>query len=283
MKEKALSESAQKPQVNIEFIEGDTSELTVFIHGLLGRGRNFRQHAQNLKPLSSTLLIDMPNHAGSAWTNTFSYVETAELIVNAIKNHPALAAAGSKIHLLGHSMGGKVAMIIALTYPELVKSLIVVDISPKVRLGSESYFTKLIGHLLNIDPSAIQSRSAANELLQEHVTDRAVRAFLLQNLARDTSGGFFWEPNLRLLQDQLEQVMGFPDTESATFRGPVLWLAGEKSNYVKPGDLSRMEELFPDVVPVTVANAGHWVHADNPSDFDQLVQEFVQVNSAVLN
>ncbi|MBT1018262.1 alpha/beta fold hydrolase [Canibacter sp. lx-72] len=274
-----LANTSNKTGVKTTFIAGERAELTVFMHGLLGRGRNFMQHAKELRSLSNSLLIDMPNHAESSWTSEFSYLETAELIVAAVKEHPAFEAARGKIHMLGHSMGGKAAMFIALLHHELIKSLIIVDIAPTHRPNSENYFVRLIDKLLALDLASLESRAAADQLLQVGIPDAAVRTFLLQNLARKTGNGFYWQANLQLLRDNLDSIMGFNAPAGAVFNGPVLWLAGEKSNYIKPDDFNVMQLLFPNTVPVTVPNAGHWVHADNPAEFDRLIHEHINANS----
>ncbi|WP_166984576.1 alpha/beta hydrolase [Canibacter zhoujuaniae] len=257
--------------IHMEFIPGG-SALTVFLHGLMGRGKNLAQTAKSVKDVTSSLLVDQPNHGESEWTNSFNYGEMAQAVVSAVRQHEAFAAHG-KFHLVGHSMGGKVAMLIALEYPEIVQSLTVVDISP-VSQSDMSEFKHLLGALAELDLLSIKSRADADRALTEAIPNYGTRAFLLQNLQREVDG-FKWQPNLQMLLRELSAIGAFDAPAGKQYEGPVLWVAGADSNYIQPRHLPRMQELFPDVVPVTVADAGHWVHSEQPEKFTALLREFI--------
>ncbi|RRD60262.1 alpha/beta fold hydrolase [Leucobacter sp. OH1287] len=236
----------------------------------MGRGRNFFETATSLSDIATSLLVDQTNHAASPWTAEFSYADMADDVADAIRT---AFGAGEKVIVIGHSMGGKTAMQLALQHPELVHALVVVDISPVPRPDA-GVFPDLLGSLLELDLNAIRSRTDADRLLRDKIPDERTRAFLLQSLIRG-DGGFCWEPNLPLLHASLQTIMGFAPPVGASFNGPVLWIAGGNSDYVRPGDLPRMQELFPDVYPVVVDDASHWVHADKPEQFQALLREFI--------
>lgn len=256
-------------QLKTELVGGGKHRL-VFLHGLMGRGRNFFETATSLSDIATSLLVDQTNHAASPWTAEFSYADMADDVADAIRT---AFGAGEKVIVIGHSMGGKTAMQLALQHPELVHALVVVDISPVPRPDA-GVFPDLLGSLLELDLNAIRSRTDADRLLRDKIPDERTRAFLLQSLFRG-DGGFCWEPNLPLLHASLQTIMGFAPPVGASFNGPVLWIAGGNSDYVRPGDLPRMQELFPDVYPVVVDDASHWVHADKPEQFQALLREFI--------
>lgn len=249
---------------------GDAGVPVVFLHGLFGQGRNFTQIAKDLQPEARSLLVDLPNHGGSAWTDRFDYVEAADLVAEHLAG--GVAAAGP-VHVVGHSMGGKVAMVLALRHPDLVDRLVVVDIAPAAG-GSLGEFVHLLDSLAALDLSTVTRRSEADEQLAEHVHDARVRGFLLQNLRPD-GGTFRWRANLELLRRELSTIGGFPDLGDATFDHPVLWLAGERSDYVRPEHGPTMRRLFPRTTLVTVKGAGHWVHSEQPDVFVTALRTFL--------
>ncbi len=157
----------------------------VFLHGLFGQGRNFTQIAKAMLPEFHSLLVDLPNHGRSGWTDTFSYAATADRIAEHLAEG---FAADGPVHVVGHSMGGKVAMLLALRHPELVERLVVVDIAP-VPSDNAGEFEHLLGSLAGLELDGLTRRSDADEQLSEAIPDERVRGFLLQNL-RSSSDGF---------------------------------------------------------------------------------------------
>ncbi|GIG29194.1 alpha/beta fold hydrolase [Cellulomonas marina] len=254
---------------------GTEGPRVVLLHGLFGRGRNFTQVAKALTPELRSVLVDLPNHGASAWTTTVDYPVVAGLVADLLDER---YAADGPVHLVGHSMGGKVAMVLALTRPDLVERLVVVDIAPAESSGAGE-FEHLLASLAALPLERVVRRSDADELLAPAVPDERVRLFLLQNL-RATDGGFAWEPNLALLRRELPTIGGFPevlrpDGSAATFDGPVLWVAGERSSYVRPEHAAPMRRLFPRTRSVTVRGAGHWVHSERPDAFVDVLRAFL--------
>lgn len=251
---------------------GDSGRTVVFAHGLFGQGKNFTQAAKALAPEFRSVLVDLPDHGRSAWTERFEYTAIADTLATFLREG---VAADGPIDLVGHSMGGKVAMTIALRHPDLVRRLVVVDISPRdAGTGGSGEFEHLLGSLAGVDLSTVTRRSDADERLTDQIDDARVRGFLLQNL-RSGPDGYTWQANLDLLRRDLGAIGGFPDPEGATFDGPVLWMAGETSDYVGEADEPVMRRLFPRTTLITVKGAGHWVHSEQPEAFVSALRVFL--------
>ena len=250
------------------------TERIVFLHGLFGRGKNFTSIAKGLEPECTSLLVDLPNHGQSPWTEEFDYVEMADAVAEELV---AFGAGESPVGVVGHSMGGKVAMMLALRHPQLVDRLVVEDISPVGRADSSrdagSGFSHLLNTLRALDLSSVGSRSEADETLAADIPDDRVRGFLLQNL-RPGDDGYYWEPNLYLLCRSLSRIGEFPDTDGKTYDRLVLWVAGEKSDYIRPEHTPAMRELFPRMLKVTIKGAGHWIHSEKPREFLAALRRF---------
>ncbi|MCG7427983.1 alpha/beta fold hydrolase [Helcobacillus massiliensis] len=284
----------EKPQVAaVEIGDGDGAPV-VFIHGLFGRGRNFSSIAKGMQPGFRCHLIDLPNHGMSAWTEDFSYTSTADIVAEHLRDG---IAAGGPVDIVGHSMGGKVAMLIALRHPDLVRRLVVVDIAPVGDGGpngdspsGRGDFEHLLDTLARLDLDSLTGRTDADRRLAADVPDASVRAFLLQNLSRThragshkdspTGDGFHWQPNFPLLHRAIDQIKDWPANEidGSSFTGPVLWIAGADSDYIRPEDLPVMRALFPSVLQVTIKNARHWVHADQPDAFISALRTFLRAD-----
>lgn len=270
---------------------GDSGPHIVFLHGLMGRGRNFSTAAKALTPQFQSWLVDLPNHGESPWTEGFSYLEMAQAVAATITQitgaggvaggtapgepgelgHPTQQP--GRVHLLGHSMGGKVAMALALIHPQLVDKLVIEDISP-VKGGDVSEFVHLLGALRGLDLGLLESRSQAEVALTEPIPSPTVRGFLLQNLRR-VGDTFEWQPNLEMLYNNLSVIGDFPDID-ATYSGDVLWMVGEKSPHGDPKFEPGMRALFPHTRRLVVKGAGHWVHSEQPQVFVESVRAFLE-------
>ncbi|GAA1805930.1 alpha/beta fold hydrolase [Nesterenkonia flava] len=262
--------SAESFTLNTQQVGDDDGAPVVFLHGLFGQGKNFTQIAKSLQPEFRSVLMDLPNHGASDWTESFDYVEHADLVADHLR---AGAASSQPVHLVGHSMGGKIAMLLALRHPELVRSLVVVDMSPVVR-EDMSEFDHLLSSLRGLDLESLESRSAADEQLKEPIRSSMVRGFLLQSLTKD-SEGFRWKSNLTLLHENLAAIGGWPEGEGTPYEGPVLWVAGANSDYVQEEYAPAMRALFPRVFQTTIKNAGHWVHSEQPQVFSEVLKRFL--------
>ena len=216
-------------------------------------------------------MVDLPNHGRSTWTEHFDYAQMADLVAEHVRE--GFAGSGT-VDVVGHSMGGKVAMVLALRHPDLVRRLVVIDISPVSSGASRGEFQHLLGSLSALDLPELERRSDVDEALAAAVPNDTVRSFLLQNL-KHRDGSFTWEPNLNLLYGELETIMGFPDLKGSTFEGPVLWIRGDRSNYVTEEDAPVMRALFPKTRRMTVRDAGHWVHSEKPEEVIAALRTFL--------
>lgn len=247
-------------------IVGSGPLKTVFLHGLLGRGKNFTAIAKNLGEGVQTLLVDLPNHGSSYWTGAFDYRQMADLAAEAVADY----AAGEPVIVMGHSMGGKIAMLLALRHPHLVSKLVVIDIAPGESKGS---FEVLMDSMLALPIDTYTTRGQADTDLARTVPSAGVRAFLLQNLKMSKDGNS-WEPNLVMLRKHLPQIMGWPGAEQQ-YSGPVLWVAGGDSPYITEADIEPMRQLFPLVRRSVIRGAGHWVHSEKPQETIYLLRSFL--------
>lgn len=253
---------------------GTAGPRVVLLHGLFGQGKNWTTIAKALADRARVTMVDLPNHGRSAWTRTITYDEMAEAITG------ALAADGDEpLGLIGHSMGGKVAMAAALLRPSLVQRLVVTDIAP-VRYQRLSSFGDYVMGMRSIDLSRIETRAEADERLRPYVPDQVVRSFLLQNLRRDpgSESGWRWQMNLSLLGAELADLGDWPDLGTQPYPGPVLWVAGADSDYIIPEYAPAMRALFPRTQLLTVKHAGHWVHSDQPTVFVAAVRHFLELD-----
>jgi pimeloyl-ACP methyl ester carboxylesterase len=248
---------------------GETGRRVVFLHGLFGQGRNFHQIAKALVPEFRSVLVDLPNHGRSPWTESVSYSDMADAVADLLQGR---YAGEEPSHVVGHSMGGKVAMLLALRHPELVDRLVVVDISPTRSEGSDEF-----GHLLDslsaLDVATLERRADADAALAGPIPDERVRSFLLQNL-RPGADGFSWQANLAVLRRDLDAIGGFPEM-TGSFDHPVLWIAGDRSPYIRPEHGDQMRRLFPRTTAVTLKGAGHWVHSEQPEAFVSALRVFL--------
>ena len=181
-----------------------------------------------------------------------------------------VAALGGRADVLGHSMGGKAAMVLALTRPELVNHLVVADIAPVAYNHTQQGLVKA---MQSVDLAQATSRAQVDAQLQTRVADAGVRAFLMQSLER-TENGWRWQINLDVLGAEMEQITGFPSL-TGSFSGPTLFVSGENSDYVLPTHQETIKRLFPAAEYVSISGAGHWLHAEKPAAFLEAVEQFL--------
>ena len=248
---------------------GEAGGLVVFCHGLFGQGRNWTQIAKQVAEDHRTLLVDMPDHGRSAWTERFDYLGAADRVA-------ALLSADDPVALVGHSMGGKIAMLVALRHPELVEQLVVVDVSPVTYHHSDE-FRGYIDAMQSVDLSSLDRRVEADEQLREAVPNDSVRSFFLQNFRQD-HGEWSWQLNLDVIRRDLASLGEWPDgrlADTASYDGPVLWVAGADSRYVQDDYVEPMDRWFPSNRRVTIKDAGHWVHSERPQVFVEVLRAFL--------
>lgn len=231
----------------------------VIAHGLFGSARNWGAIAKRLSADRQVIAVDMRNHAESPWDDVHGYPEMADDLAGAIPG---------RAHVLGHSMGGKAAMMLALRHPDKVDRLVVADIAP-VAYGHTQLH--LVDAMEALDLSGVATRGDADRALAETVDDRGVRAFLLQSLDVKAKR---WRLNLGALRAEMPNVLGFPDV-SGVFEGPTLFLSGAASDYVRPEHRAPIKALFPAARFAKIPGAGHWLHADKPREFSATVAAFL--------
>lgn len=252
------------PGIHAESIGSGPDVL--LLHGLFGMGGNLGALARSLADAYRVHSLDLPDHGRSAWT------PGADL--------PALAAAVgawmdeagvSRAHLCGHSLGGKVAMQLALAAPGRVSSLLVVDIAPVAYAAShESVFAALAA----VEAAAVTSRREAAAVLRQYLEEEGVVQFLLLSFARDGEGAWRWRFNRAGLEDSYPAYLAAPKG-SEPYGGPALFIRGELSPYVTAAEEPAIYRLFPAARLATLAGTGHWLHAEKPDQFQSLVSDFL--------
>jgi esterase len=236
----------------------------VIAHGLFGSGRNWGVIARRLADRRDVIAVDMRNHGSSPRAPTQSYPDMAADLAEVIE------ALGGPVDLLGHSMGGKAAMQLALTAGHLLRRLVVADIAPVSYDHDQSHH---IAAMRALDLTNLTSRAEADRRLSATVPDPALRAFFLQSLDLKVSPAA-WRLNLDVLQADMPAIVGWPGT-AGRFDGPALFLAGADSHYVKPEYRDRIRSQFPAARFAKLIGAGHWLHADKPREFEDTVRAFL--------
>ena len=240
----------------------------IILHGLFGLGDNWRTIARMLENDFQCILVDLRNHGRSPHDPLMNYSVMADDMHELMLDLDLDDAI-----LLGHSMGGKVAMQFATTFPELTEKLIVVDIAPKQYPPHHDEVTEAIEA---IDPTSIQTRSEAEEILRRYLgQDEDTIQFLMKNLSRLPEKGFAWKANMPGIIAAYEHLMQ-DITIMHPYLGPTLFIAGERSKYVTESDMASIRHIFPEAELEIIPNAGHWVHADNPEKFAQTLLQFLK-------
>ena len=240
-------------------IHGEPTPLPPLLiaHGLFGSARNWGVIAKRLSQDRQVICVDMRNHGLSPWFDTHSYHDLAGDLASALDG-PA--------DVLGHSMGGKAAMVLAVTRPELVNRLIIADIAP---VGYSHTQMGPIEAMRGVDMTHVERRSDAGDQLAG--LEPGVDTFLLQSLDLKTKS---WRFNLDVLAAEMDKIIGFPDVSGA-FDGPTLFLAGSNSDYVRREDRDVTKALFPNATFAKIPGAGHWLHAEKPREFEAAVAAFL--------
>lgn len=256
-------------QLNYE--QRGSGEPVILIHGLFGDLDNLKSISRHLADNYTVVNLDVRNHGQSPHTDDMNYADMASDVI-AIAD----AEGFDRFHLLGHSMGGKIAMEIALRYPSRVLSLIVADIAP---VAYDARHSTIIEALTSIDTDALQSRQQADKQLAESIDSQGVRQFLLKNLRKDSDDNgkerWYWRFNLPALKANYTTLIGAP-TSAGQYTGPTLFIRGAQSDYVTTEHRDAIVQRFPNAQPKTIEGAGHWLHAEKPTAFNQLVSGFLE-------
>jgi pimeloyl-ACP methyl ester carboxylesterase len=236
----------------------------IILHGLFGSARNWGSVARALADIRQVHALDLRNHGSSPWDNSMTYEQMAVDVADYMERRGLMPS-----DILGHSMGGKTAMLMALTRPELVDRLIVVDIAP-VPYIRES-FPEYLRAMQAVDLDGARRRVDIDGQLASAIPDPSLRAFLMQNLV-SADGRFHWRLNLTGIAPNLPEIIGFPDIQNS-FENPTTFLAGERSDYIRPRDQTAIKRLFPKAKLIEIGQAGHWPHAEQPDRFLTLVRD----------
>lgn len=239
----------------------------LILHGLFGSLENWRTLSKIFARSFQVFVPDQRNHGRSPHSTEFTYPAMMADLREFMEKQELSSA-----HLLGHSMGGKTAMLFALTYPDSVDKLIVVDIAPKAYArGHDDIFSALF----SLDLSTIHSRQEADVALAKTIPNLALRQFLLKNLDRDEAGGFRWRSGLEEIHQNYPEMIKALDVNQWQFTQPTLFIRGAQSDYIRDTDLPAITAMFPQARLATIPQAGHWVHAEKPQEFARLVLDFL--------
>ncbi|MCK5814462.1 MAG: alpha/beta fold hydrolase [Flavobacteriaceae bacterium] len=230
----------------------------LILHGFLGMGDNWKTLGNKFAKGFEVHLIDQRNHGRSFHSDAFDYELMEADLLNYIQHHNL-----EKVNLLGHSMGGKTVMLFAVNYPEKVNKLIVADISPRYY---PPHHQDILTALNAVDFSIQKSRNEIEEVLKNYIPEFGIRQFLLKNVTRTSKDTFAFRFNLESLTENYEEItVGLPPFSQ--FDGATLFLSGENSGYIGVDDVALIDAHFSNNKIVTIKNGGHWLHADNPTDF----------------
>ena len=251
----------------------DAGPKLVILHGLLGAARNWMAIAKRLGADHEVHALDLRNHGRSPWVDGMEYREIAGDVARYIEANNL-----GPVLVVGHSMGGKASMALALERPDVVERLLVADIAPvPYSRGGRSSFLDYIDAMAGLDLGPIGRRADADRALRDAIPETPVRSFLLQNLVPD-GDGFRWRCNLQALADGMADILDFPKAlDGKAYDGETLFLTGAASNYVKPEDRPLIRGYFPRARFAALKNAGHWLHADKPRAFMDAVRTFSKV------
>ncbi len=247
-------------------IIGEGKPLLI-LHGYFGMSDNWKTLGNQFAEDYQVHLVDQRNHGRSFHADDFNYQLLAEDLYNYVQHHQL-----ANVFLIGHSMGGKTAMLFAVTYPKLVDKLVIVDISPK---AYEPHHNAILAGLNSVDFSIQNSRKLVDEQLSKYIPEIGVRQFLMKNVYWVEKGQLGFRFNLKSLTDNNPEV-GKPLPLNTSFSKETLFLKGEKSGYIIPSEQMIIDKHFLNNNVIEIANAGHWLHAENPKDFYTEVCGFLE-------
>lgn len=240
----------------------------IILHGLFGSKRNWSAIAKALSDRYHVFCLDLRNHGDSPWAEGMDYASMAGDVLAFIKAH---ALAGATV--IGHSMGGKTAMALSLLHGEAVARLVVVDIAPVAHTGSD--VRGYLDMMTELPLAAFANRAEVEEHLAEAIPETPIRSFLLQNLVRHDER-LRWRVNLAAIADDMDNITGFIDAgHGRSYARPTLFVAGGNSTYVQPHDHALVQALFPGAQIEIIPGAGHWLHAEQPAAFLDLLKNFL--------
>lgn len=243
-----------------------SAPVLVLIHGLFGDADNLAVIRRHFEHTHRVISIDLPDHGQSPGTEHFTLEDCVSGVLEVLAQEHVSRAA-----ILGHSLGGKVAMLLALTHPQVVSSLIVADIAP---VRYDPRHNNVIAGLRGVDLATVSTRQDADRQLALHIEEPGVRQFLLKSLYQAEPGQWQWRFNIENLADSYEDIRSFP-TLTAQFDGPVLFIKGGRSDYLDAKYRDSVVRYFPNAKARVIEHAGHWLHAEDPKQFNHLAERFL--------
>ena len=238
----------------------------LILHGLFGSLQNWQTISRRLSEHFQVFALDQRNHGASPHSSEMNYQVMAEDVLEFLDSQHLEHAS-----LLGHSMGGKTAMMFSLLYPQRVDKLICADIAPK---AYPPHHSQILEALIALNLPSFQNRGEVDAALEPAIPEKAVRQFLLKNLAHDPNSGFSWRPNLHAINENYSRLNEALPADRSCDR-PALFLRGQGSDYILDSDWPLIQRIFPRARLVTIPAAGHWLHADAPEPFLRAVLEFM--------
>ncbi len=251
--------------------------VVVIVHGLYGSSDNWINMGKRLAEKHTVYTIDQRNHGRSPFAPSHTFEDLSNDLADFFNMHQIEFAT-----LLGHSMGGKAAMWFAANYPGKVEKLVIADIAPKnyLEMNESSQYhlhRNILMAMQELDFSTIKNRNEADDKLSEEIDNTRIRKFLLKNIKRDKkSKQYKWQLNVEVLYDHLDEIVGGVNQKWFEDRMPirnypVIFIKGQKSNYILPEDEALIKEIYPDASIIDIPGAGHWLHAEKPKEFMQAV------------
>ena len=255
--------------MDLFFREFGSGRPVIILHGLFGQSDNWVTLGRRLAEQFHVFIPDQRNHGQSPHAPVHSFPAMAEDLARFIEQHHIIDTI-----LIGHSMGGKVAMLYTLENPDKVQKLVIVDISQR-RYPERSIHTQVLSQMLSLDLDTFSTRSEIEKLLTERIPDARIRMFMMKNLYYQAHGKLKWRLNLDVINQSMDLLF---DGISATgkFEGPTLFVRGGKSDYILDEDLPMIISLFPNALVKTISGATHWVHADAPEELCSLLSGFLE-------
>lgn len=254
------------PLTYLEAGEANGGTPLLVIHGLFGSARNWQTLAKRFGENHRVYALDLRNHGGAPWADSMTYPEMAEDVLRFLDDRGFARAA-----VVGHSMGGKTAMTLALNHPDRVERLVVADIAPVTYTHTHAPF---VAAMKRARLEGCTRRSEVEAQLVDAVPEAPLRSFLLQNLVLE-QGTFHWRINLDAIGSCMGELIGFPDLGDARYNGPTLFIGGTRSDYILPDHNATIRHHFPSARIEMIEGAGHWLHAERPEEFARLVESFV--------
>lgn len=253
--------------MNLNYKVFGSGDPVIILHGMFGMLDNWQYVAKKLADHFMVFILDLRNHGKSPHSSDFSYEIMAQDVFNFMEENWIF-----KAHLIGHSMGGKVAMRLACEHEDRIEKLVVVDIAPKKYIGNHQ---KIFDALFSINLDQLNSRNEAESILKNKIESQGVRQFILKNMhINKDSQKYEWKMNLKVIHESYAHILDRDKLENQ-FHQPTLFVKGEDSDYINSEEWDQYIQYFPNAELQSIAQAGHWVHADQPKEFLEILNKFL--------